>query len=278
MQILITTDFSANAENAMNYAIYLFEKNKCTFHVLNTYTLDTAASIKKSDPHTIVVLKNNSEANIKKVIRDKKLNNTNPLHTFKGLSINDTLVNAIGRISIDKDIDYLFMGTKGSSGTKGVYMGSNTVKVVLSINFCPIVAVPERYFYDIPDQIVFATNFEHAYTNAELLPLKEIAKLWHSKIVVIHVNRGKKLSEQQEKSKRLLSEKLGKLPHSFIEMEGYSQISKSIMTYSKNHASVGIIAMINKDHSFFYKLIKENVIKNLAFHTQVPFLVLPFID
>ena len=278
MQILITTDFSANAENAMNYAIYLFEKNKCTFHVLNTYTLDTAASIKKSDPHTIVILKNNSEANIKKVIRDKKLNNTNPLHTFKGLSINDTLVNAIGRISIDKDIDYLFMGTKGSSGTKGVYMGSNTVKVVLSINFCPIVAVPERYFYDIPDQIVFATNFEHAYTNAELLPLKEIAKLWHSKIVVIHVNRGKKLSEQQEKSKRLLSEKLGKLPHSFIEMEGYSQISKSIMTYSKNHTSVGIIAMINKDHSFFYKLIKENVIKNLAFHTQVPFLVLPFID
>ncbi len=278
MHILIPTDFSTNAENAMNYAVYLFEKIKCTFHVLNTYTLDTEDSIKKNDTPTPIALKNNSAANIKKLILDKKLNNTNPLHTFKGLSINDTLVNAIGRISIDKDIDYLFMGTKGYSGTKGVYMGSNTVKVLLQINFCPIIAVPEGYFYDIPDKIAFATNFKYSYTNAELVPLIDLSKLWHSKIVVIHVKNTKKLSEKQENSKQLLVNKIHNLPHDFIELKGYSQISKAIMNYSKNNASVGMIAMINNDHSFFYRLIKENIIKNLTFHTQVPFLVLPFID
>ncbi|MEO0902953.1 MAG: universal stress protein [Bacteroidota bacterium] len=37
-KILIPTDFSENAWNAISYAMYLFRNRKCTFYFLNTYT------------------------------------------------------------------------------------------------------------------------------------------------------------------------------------------------------------------------------------------------
>ena len=37
-KILIPTDFSENAWNAISYAMHLFRNRKCTFYFLNTYT------------------------------------------------------------------------------------------------------------------------------------------------------------------------------------------------------------------------------------------------
>ena len=38
IQILIPTDFSDNAQNAINYAQKLFINERCTFYLVNTYT------------------------------------------------------------------------------------------------------------------------------------------------------------------------------------------------------------------------------------------------
>ena len=35
--ILLPTDFSTNARNAIDYAIYLFEKEECTFYIMNAF-------------------------------------------------------------------------------------------------------------------------------------------------------------------------------------------------------------------------------------------------
>jgi len=42
--ILIPTDFSSNAWNAIQYALKLFKNEECTFYLLNTYTPAIASS------------------------------------------------------------------------------------------------------------------------------------------------------------------------------------------------------------------------------------------
>jgi hypothetical protein len=128
--------------------------------------------------------------------------NENPLHSFEGLSIADNLVNAIGRIAIDKNIYYIFMGTKGSSAVKEIFMGSSTIQVLKRINFCPIMAVPDNYDFDLPDSIGFVTNFEHPYSKIELIPLIDMAKLWNSEITIIHVKSAKSMSPYRNPAKR----------------------------------------------------------------------------
>jgi hypothetical protein len=204
--------------------------------------------------------------------------NENPLHSFEGLSIADNLVNAIGRIAIDKNIYYIFMGTKGSSAVKEIFMGSSTIQVLKRINFCPIMAVPDNYDFDLPDSIGFVTNFEHPYSKIELIPLIDMAKLWNSEITIIHVKSGKSLSPLQESSKALLVKRLKGLKLNFVEVGGHTKISEAIMFYVAENEKIGMIAVINFWHSFFAKLIKEDVIKRMAFYTGIPLLIFPFID
>ena len=280
--ILLPTDFSANARNAIDYAIYLFEKVECKFHILNAFQVSPSGlestRSKAKDTRLFRAIKEESERSIKRLVKELESKNENPLHSFEGLSIADSLVNAIGRTSIDNNIYYIFMGTKGSSAIKEVFMGSNTIKVLQKIDFCPIMAVPGDYDFKLPDKIVFATNFEHIYFKAELNPLTKIAKVWNSEISVVHVDKGKGLSKQQETSKNLLAQLLYGLNFKFVEVEGHARISEAIMSYAAENENIGMIAMINYWHSFFEKLTKENVIKRVAFHTEVPFLIFPLID
>ena len=43
--ILIPTDFSENAWNAIEYALALFEKEECNINLLNTYTPAIASAV-----------------------------------------------------------------------------------------------------------------------------------------------------------------------------------------------------------------------------------------
>jgi len=280
--ILLPTDFSTNARNAIDYAIHIFAKEECTFYIMNALQVSPSglsSTINKAkDTRLYRAVKEEAERNIKSLLEELKSDNDNPLHKYEGLCISDSLLNAIGKTNIDENISYVFMGTKGSSAVKEVFMGSSTVSLLKNIDFCPLVAVPENYSFDVPDEIAFATNFEHVYSKLELIPLLNLAKLWNSTITVVHVDKGKELTQQQKNSKKFLEEKLHGIPYQFEEVKGTSRISNALAEYAKNNKTIGMVAMINYWHSFFKKLTKEEVVKNVTFHTEVPFLILPLIE
>lgn len=280
--ILLPTDFSVNAKNAMDYAMHFFEKEECIFYVLNAFEVGASGLSstmgKAKNTRLYRAIKEESKRSINALLTELKSQNENPLHEFIGLSIGDSLLNALGKIFIDNNINYIFMGTKGSSAVKEVFMGSNTVSAIKNLDFCPIVAVPEDYNFKIPNQIAFATNFEHVYLKAELNPLAELAKLWNTEIIILHVDTGKKLTPQQETIKNLLTELLDGLPHQFVEVKGESKISDAIKSFTSKNENVQMIAMVNYWHSFFERLTRENVINRVAFSSEIPFLIFPLID
>ena len=145
-RILIPTDFSDNAHHALRYAMYLWEKEECTFYILNAY--QTGASNlesmrnKKRNTRLFQIIKGGAERDLVELLESVKLENDNPAHIFETLAVADSLVNAIGKSVLDHNIHYIFMGTQGASGLKSVFLGSNTVKIISKIDFCPIVAVP----------------------------------------------------------------------------------------------------------------------------------------
>ena len=280
--ILLPTDFSSNARNAMDYAIQMFGKEECIFYILNAFEVgasglsSTMAKNKNTRLHQAV--KEESERHVKSLIEELKTNNENTLHQFKGLSISDSLLNAVGKTIIDYSISFVFMGSKGSSAVKEVFMGSSTVSVIKHIDFCRLVVVPENYSFRIPEQIAFATNFEHVYSKVELIPLFNLANLWDSEIVIVHVNTGEKITPHQETCKNLLEERLDGVRIRFKEVPGESKISDAIQLFTSEHTAIGMIAMVNYWHSFFEKLTTENVINRVVFQTKVPFLIFPIID
>ena len=63
----------------------------------------------------------------------------NDKHTYKIVSKSGTLVSIVEDIVNKENIDMIVMGTTGASGLKGVFMGSNTVKIIKHIDTTPII-------------------------------------------------------------------------------------------------------------------------------------------
>lgn len=278
-RILLPTDFSRNSVNAIDYSQFLFEKEMCIFYFLNASQVGPSGLSEKynkeRETRLYKITVQESRQKLNDLVQVIRASNTNLKHSFESLPITDLLLNAIGRNVIDKNIDYIFMGTKGASGINEIFMGSNTVNVIKNINFCPLVTVPEAYDYDIPDEILFATDFEHFYETVELTPLIDIVKLWNSALVVVHINKEKELSEFQIKSKEMLKRKLKGITYRFQDVEMSSSISSIINHLAKQNSNIGMVSLLNRKHGFFRKLIREPVVKKVAFKSLVPFLVLP---
>lgn len=278
-RIVLPTDFSENAWNAMVYAMTIFKDVPCDFVVLNAYQVGASGISTKrgmaNETRFFNLLKEQSLRELKGVL--EKINETfsNPKHNFETISIPENLVNAIGRTVYNKGVDYIIMGTKGASGLKEVFMGSNTYEIIKEIDFCPIIAVPEDFKSDgAIETILLATGYEHLFESYELKPLLQIAKLFGSKIKITHVGSLDELTPEQKTSRNVIKKQLKGVEYDFIGVEKDASINNTIQKMVERDSAVQMVAMINQDRGFFERLTREPVIKKVSFNSKVPFLVI----
>ena len=278
MRVLLPTDFSENAWHAINYAIYLFEQIACKFYVLHAHQLSPSGLIstinKERDTRLHEITEDEAMFKLHKLVGTlEKLNKVKD-HSFEAVLSSEPLINAVGRNVIDLDVDYICMGTQGASGLKEIFLGSNTVKIIKHIDFCPVIVVPQEFNFTRPDKIAFATDYHHLYQKIELEPLLALVRLWSSSVHVVHMDTGEPLDSEQKKLKKLLKGLLGDIAYTFEEIEYHPTTSYKINNWVIEHG-VNMLVMFNSGHGFFRRLLTEPIIKKVAFKSHVPFLVLP---
>ncbi|RIV43096.1 universal stress protein [Flagellimonas pelagia] len=278
-KILIPTDFSENAWNAIDYAMQLFRNKRCTFYLLNTYTPVIPSSrfmAKMVDGVRIVdAVRETSERGLQKTVARIKSKYGNPNHTFETISSFNLLMEEVKDIVETLGIHLVVTGTKGASGVDEVFMGSNTVRIIKSTKKCPILAIPYNFEYVTPSEIAFATDFNRFYTTSELSPLLEMAKMFKATIRIVHVQYGiKALSELQQFNLNMLRRYLGDVEHYIHTVSELNSVSHTLEMFSKE-LDIHLLALLNYQHSYMEKMTREPIIKRTAFHTQIPLLVIP---
>ena len=166
------------------------------------------------------------------------------------------------------------MGTKGATGAKKFFFGSNTVNVIKDMKLCPVLIIPEEFDFVEPSQIAFPTDYHRFYSNIELRPLKNLTKLYNIKIRVLHISIEKQLDSIQEYNYLKLKEYLKNYEHSFHWMPDYDKKTIEINEFI-NDLEINILVMVNYEHSFIENIIKEPIVKEIGFHPIIPFLVIP---
>lgn len=280
--ILLPTDFSDNAYNAIAYALSLFEEEECNFYILNAYQTGASNVVgwmnKQRDTRLFRAVKEQAKNELSQLEHRIIAASKNPKHHFQFLAVADSLLNAIGKTVIGKDVDYIFMGTQGASGLKEIFLGSNTVRIIKKIDFCPIVAVPANYSFKSSNEIILVTGYEHNYEKYELMPLLNIAKLRDSKITAVHVDKDQKLTKHQETARDLLEKRLKGARHEFLELTDSPKISAAIGKLVDENEDIGMIAIIDYWHSFLEKITHEAVVNKIAFSAKVPLLVMHLVE
>jgi len=277
--ILIPTDFSENAWNATRYAIELFKDQECVFHLLNTYTPAIASSRFMAATFSADMAENGahkcSQNGLKKWIERIIKTYQFPHHSFKIISSFSLLVDEIKETVEAENIDLVVTGTKGASGMEEVFMGSNTVRIIKSIKDCPVLAVPQHFEFNAPNEIAFATDFNRFYTQSELRPLIEMANTFKAAIRIVYVQYEiKALTELQQFNLSMLRKYLSKVEHYVHTVSELNSVSKTLEAFTQE-LDIHLLAMLNYQHSYMEQLTREPIVKRIAFHTQIPLLVIP---
>ncbi len=275
-RIILPTDFSDNAYNAICYAINLFKQEECTFYLLHTYTpaiyqaeyvLHSPGQIGLGD-----IYQENSLTQLKELKKKLIAEHNNKKHTFMAHSAFNTLVDEIVETTMNENADMVIMGTQGATGAKEILIGTNTVHVIKKAR-CPVIAIPPNFKYETPKEILFPTDLGIDYQEEQLEALEFLAKQHISRIDVLHISTGYDLSEEQLKNKAKLDGIFGRIAHLFHEMPNQEVITAINNFQQKN--KVNFLVMIQNRHTFFERLFLEPVIKKLGFHVTIPFMVIP---
>ena len=277
--ILLPTDFSDNAFNAIEYAVQLFRNEDCTFHLLNTYTPMAYNVGAVADGYSNMLIeeaaRNNSESLLLDIEKKLKEKFNNPKHTFQRQCSFNLLVNEIEAVVKERNIDLIVMGTKGATGAQEVFLGTNTVYTIKKAN-CAVIAVPEGFTYLDPKDVLFPTDFKFSIENKYLPVLRSICTSHKSRISILNVYSGKPLESSQATTKDEL-EKFFKHNSYLIQQQENMDISDAVEQFQIKH-KIDFLVMIQNKHSFFENLLFKPVIKQMVYHTNVPFMVIPSME
>lgn len=274
-RILLPTDFSANSLKAIHYGLNLFKDIECTFYVMNSYMppvyhteylMGSPAQIGLGD-----IVKQNSMDNLESLKKELTIELNNPLHTFITHSAFNVLSSEVARTVEAEHIELIIMGTHGATGAEEILFGTNTVHVIKNSK-CPVLAIPSKFNYEAPEQILFPSDFEVHLDKKDISILLKIVKSHVSQINVMHVFTDLELELHQVKNKKTINALFNN--RALFHEVGSNEIIAAINAFQLKQ-KVNLLVMVQNKHSFFERLFIEPVIKKIGFHVTIPFLVIP---
>ena len=274
-KILLPTDFSKNAWNAIGYAMGFLKDEECMFYLLNTYTpviyrvdyLIGGPAVSAVPDIGIDV----SLAGLERSVERIKKEHPNPKHRFKIISEFNTLTDEVLKVCGEEGIDLIIMGTKGATGAKEIFLGSNAIHVIRKTRV-PILVIPEGFVYKPLEAVLFPTDYLVQYNPENMALLFEIMEKSDALLHIVHAE-AEKLAIAQMENKEQLKKMVNHMPSLFEDItDGY--MPNIVHAYVEKH-NIDLVVMMNKRHSFLRRLLFRQNIDQVGYHCAVPFLVLP---
>jgi len=273
--ILLPTDFSTNSLNAIQYAVKFLKDEDCIFYLLNIYRMPYLEhdelmmyNVEKLASLENTLLKS-SQRDLKSTVEKV---NFSPNHKIELLSDYSFFIDSVKQKIDEFNIDLIIMGTKGVTGAKEIFMGSNTGDVIMKTD-CDVLAVPDKATFKEPKEIVFPTDFRLLYKEDDLDILKKIAIKNGSNIRVLYVQNDDPLDAEQKANKKDLEWGFDDLNYSFHTLTN-TDFESAVNCFTQSRGDVDMIAIIAKHYNIFQRLFFKPKVEELSFHTKIPLLVL----
>jgi len=261
--IIVPTDFSKNANNALRFAINIANHFESNIHLIHVYNIPTQTGMVKSIKD---FMEKDAEKGLTKTVvenKDRLFHKTNIISkAFEGFT--DSAITNYGK-AINADL--IVMGTQGASGLKSVFLGSNTTAIIKNSE-TPVLVVPNDCKYRPFKDITLAVDHEIVGSDTVVAPLLELAEKYKSHINVLHVDK-ELVGEAIDTGVDFF---LTNVPHSYNTIYE-SNIKKGIDNFVEK-IDANLLCMIHRKRGFFENLFHRSVVNREAFDSPVPLLVL----
>jgi len=183
-RILVPTDFSQHAENALKAAAQIARKTNSEIYLLNVLEIpnqmNDAISVSADIPEVMLFIKKAKEA-LEELQEKSYLNDITVHYSEKIGHVHQGILSFIE----ENEIDLIIMGSHGVSGIQEVLIGSNTEKIV-RLSETPVLVIKEEIKDFNPKNFVFASDFSKEIKKPFKKMLK-VANLFDSKLSLVTI-------------------------------------------------------------------------------------------
>jgi nucleotide-binding universal stress UspA family protein len=268
--ILVPTDFSDPAKNALTYALAIARKSGARVILMHAY--HRPASNTTSFRDITPILKQDAEQDLQRLIRQMQADPLNASIVLEPVARRGNLVDELKKVVTETQADLIVMGTKGASGLAEMLIGTNTASVIEDTN-CPVIAIPEYASYREIKNILYATDYQAADDEA-ILELTRFAALFDASILLLHVADRTSLQAGQDK---MVDDYVERIKHkvSYPNVSFRQEESSDVLNGLNNtiHSmNIDLVAMTTRKRNVYEKLFQGSITKKMAYHTDIPLL------
>lgn len=271
--ILIPTDFSEQANNALEVAHAIARKSNATLKLLNIIeapgagTFNTMGEITTIDPLDnvyMVEMMDNMKKRMNKIVLD-------PKYSDVGIKSEVTIGNPFNSIANEistSKVDLVVMGSKGSSGIEETLIGSNTEKVVRRAK-CPVLTIKNKIDINITKDIVFASDFREKEDNV-MESLVKFQTLFGARLHLVKVNTPNNFTSDRELKVRM---------REFADRHSLQNVTFNIyndaveedgIIYFADEIKADVIALATHGRTGLMHLLSGSIAEDVVNHAKRP--------
>ncbi|MCC7523448.1 MAG: universal stress protein [Chitinophagaceae bacterium] len=279
-KILVPTDFSSCAANALNFAVQASRFYRAEIILL--HVIDRTEVLYGEYPDVIQerfkAAANDAQEKLDQIKASIAETESIAIRTFQREGEVDEL---ILELSDEMEIDLIVMGTFGINGIKDRIWGSKTAALT-GKSSVPVMIIPYEYDWKQPEKMLLATSrFEE--DREVLKPIIDLTGAFKADLFAVvftdedHADaallmeRGLHMTSYEVKLKKLLNTESIITGH----LSG-SKFEDTLQDYIQNNG-IDMLAMITYQRSLWDRIFRPSATRRMSYHTTIPLLVIPAI-
>jgi nucleotide-binding universal stress UspA family protein len=270
-KIIVPVDFSIHSENALQTAAFLAKQNDAEVIVVHMLELSNAI-INHSD-------KTSQETFFHLKLAEKKINEFLQKDYLSGVKVTPIIkhfkiFSELDQLAKEENVDLIVLGSKGASGLKEIFIGSNTEKVIRYANV-PVLVVKEKPINKKIEKVVFACDF----TDDDVAPYME-AKAFFKKsgttLQLVYINTPTtkfKSSKEVEEEMKVFFDKTNEDASSVEKVKIISDytVEKGVLHFT-DKINADIIAVATHGRKGISHFFEGSISENIANHSKLPII------
>lgn len=265
--ILVATDYSPAADNAVDYAARVARAANATLILFNVFKLSVHASNSMASTGSINQLFGKSEERLADASIEvaARYGITAKWHLGK-----DNTIDSLKEYAHHNQVDLVVMGIE-SNLIEYRWFGNTTTEAIGLMQF-PLLVVPNDIQFNGIKHITYACEASYLKDGCELGTLKQFLNVFNAKLDVFHViteGRGGGNEEMEQLMDRILHD----VPHSYRYVHS-PKVDEGI-EIGLNQTPTDLLVMIPDKLGFFESLVKGSNTNQMTVKTRVPMLVIP---
>lgn len=265
--ILVPTDFSDVAGNALRYAIRLAEESGAGLILFHIYVVPVPTT---EVPVAFVPTEELERAGMERLREEgaKAMGTKNiPVEFIVKPGL---IVNGILDVINERNPDVVVMGVTGAGKRPGVLMGSNTTSLMKKTK-TPVLVVPPQSAFQKTENIVLAYDYSRTLDEKVVKHVRLFADLFKANLQVINAVKPDEKTTYRKAMAYVESEHfLRGINHTvyFPEAEDFVE---EINDFVERHQAC-LLIVVPHEHTFMEAVLHRSSARKLAFLTSVPLL------